>query len=88
MFWAIPCHTTATRVGAVGDTSIRKPHQRRASNCRDLIFVAICRTLSWLSSLADERQILHTKNPSVPRQRATNDIGLAATSTGYTHKDA
>jgi hypothetical protein len=26
MFWAIPCHTTATRVGAVGDISIGKVH--------------------------------------------------------------
>jgi len=26
MFWAIPSHTTATWVGAAGDTSIRKSH--------------------------------------------------------------
>ena len=43
---------------------------------------------SCLSSLADERQLLHTNTPSVPGQRETNDIGLAATNKGYTRKGA
>jgi hypothetical protein len=41
------------------------------------MFAAIRRAESWLSSLADERRLLHTSTPSVPGHRETNDTGLA-----------
>src|SRR5438270_2561162 len=44
------------------------------------IFAAIRRAESWLSSLADERRLVHTNTPSVPGHRETNDTGLGATS--------
>jgi hypothetical protein len=46
------------------------------------MFAAIRRAESWLSSLADERRLLHTNTPSVPGHRETNDTGLGATSKG------
>jgi hypothetical protein len=52
------------------------------------IFAAIRRASSWLSSLADERRLVHTNTPSVPGHRETNDTGLGATSKVDNHNGA
>jgi hypothetical protein len=52
------------------------------------MFEAIRRAESWLSSLADERRLVHTNTPSVPGHRETNDTGLGATSKVDNHSGA
>jgi hypothetical protein len=44
-----------------------------------------CLAEAWLSSLADERRLLHTNSPSVLRHTGTNGIGPGATNKGDNH---